>query len=72
MAKIKIILLELIENFYNFIVSLLFIIAPSYIYLLSKKKFTVPKAHRWKKNTNPEDVLNGNIDQFIEANLFNL
>ncbi len=23
------------------------------------------------ENTNPEDVLNGNIDQFIEANLFN-
>ena len=72
MAKIKIILLELAENFYNFIASILFIIAPKYIYLLSKKKFTVPKSHRWKKNINPEDdwlFLRPRKNKFFEANI---
>ena len=35
--------------------------------------YRLVKDLRYKvENTNPEDVLNGNIDQFIEANLFNL
>ena len=34
--------------------------------------YRLVKDLRYKvENTNPEDVLNGNIDQFIEANLFN-
>jgi hypothetical protein len=72
MAKIKIIFLELIENFYKFLASILFIIAPSYIYLLSKKKFTVPKSHRWKENINPEDdwlFYRSRKNKFFEANI---
>ena len=72
MEKIKIFILELIENFYNFFASKLFIIAPNYIYLISKKKFTVPKSLRWKKSTNPEEdwlFLRSRKSKFFEANI---
>lgn len=71
-GKIKILILEFMENIYNFFAAIFFLVAPNYIYLLSKKEFTVPKSHRWKKNINPEEdwlLLNTRKDKFVEANI---
>ena len=71
-GKIKFLFLEVMENIYNFFAAIFFLVAPNYIYLLSKKEFTVPKSHRWTKNINPEEdwlLLNTRKNKFIEANI---